>query len=122
MPKLKYQDNVMTAFDFIESHLLDPDLSIKEAAKTAGFFTNFISVRIFCELVGESISDYLKARRLSQAAVELCSSKAILVIALKYGFESQEAFTRTFKVIWSQSRSISQASQSICGRRPGTGT
>ncbi|MBK9205178.1 MAG: effector binding domain-containing protein [Candidatus Obscuribacter sp.] len=97
MPKLKYVNNVMTAFDFIESHLLDPDLSIKEAAKKAGF-SEFHFSRIFCELVGESISDYLKARRLSQAAVELCSSsEAILVIALKYGFESQEAFTRAFK-------------------------
>jgi AraC-like DNA-binding protein len=51
MPKLKYVDNVMTAFDFIESHLLDPDLSIKEAAKTAGF-SEFHFSRIFLRASG----------------------------------------------------------------------
>ncbi len=97
MPKLKYVDNVMTAFEYIEQNLLDPNLSISKAASSAGF-SEFHFSRIFCELVGESISDYLKARRLSLAACELGTNKeSILHIALKYGFESQEAFTRAFK-------------------------
>ncbi len=57
--------------------------------------------RIFHSIVGETIYDYIRSRRISNAADELLySNKKIVDIALEYQFESQETFTRSFKKIY----------------------
>ncbi|HND08308.1 MAG TPA: AraC family transcriptional regulator, partial [Candidatus Obscuribacter sp.] len=90
-------ENVMAAIDFIEEHLLDENLSASEAAKHAGF-SEYHFHRIFTSLTGDSIAEYIRDRRLSEAALELGQSReSILTYAIKYGFESQETFTRAFK-------------------------
>ena len=54
--------------------------------------------RIFREAVGDSVMSYLTRRRLSLAAGELARTKAsVLEIALKYGYDSHEGFSRSFK-------------------------
>jgi AraC family transcriptional regulator len=51
--------------------------------------------------VGDSLKDYIRKRRLSDAAVELCfSQKRIIDIAFEYGFNSQEVFTRAFSKLF----------------------
>lgn len=93
----KYLDNVISAIDYIEENILDDELSMTSASKRAGF-SEYHFHRIFSSLVGESIADYIRARRLSQAALELKQSdESILALSLKYGFDSQETFTRAFK-------------------------
>jgi len=52
-------------------------------------------------MVGSSVKDYIRMRRLSEASYELINTeKRILDIALKYQFESQESFTRAFKKMY----------------------
>jgi AraC family transcriptional regulator len=54
--------------------------------------------RIFIFVSGISISDYVRKRRLTLAAHDLRNNDiSILDIALKYGFQSHSAFTRSFK-------------------------
>lgn len=52
-------------------------------------------------MTGISPSEYLRWSKLSKAVFELkYTTASILDIALKYGYESQEGFTRTFKNIF----------------------
>ena len=48
-------------------------------------------------LCGFTVADYIRNRRLAQAAVELCFTKGkIIDIALKYGYDSPDSFTKAF--------------------------
>lgn len=61
-------------------------------------FSQYHFHRIFTAMVGESVKDYLRKRRLMVAAQALLSSDSpILALALRSGFDSQEAFTRAFR-------------------------
>lgn len=54
--------------------------------------------RIFSYIVGISFSEYIRNRRLSLAALELQTAKyKVIDIALKYGYNSPESFSRAFK-------------------------
>ena len=54
--------------------------------------------RIFSFVIGCPISEYIRKRRLSLAALELIKDKPtdILTLAEKYGYSSQSAFTKAF--------------------------
>lgn len=88
-------DRMNSAIRYIEDNLLDnPDP--KEAAKRANSST-FHFQRMFSMLSGYTLGEYIRNRRLSRAAQELLTSSAkIIDIALKYGYESPESFTRAF--------------------------
>ena len=61
-------------------------------------FSKYHYQRMFREAVGDSVMRYVTKRRLSLAAGELAKTKAsILEIALKYGFDSHEGFSRSFR-------------------------
>ena len=81
---------------FIENRLTD-DINIAALAKHS-FFSISHYQRIFRAIVGEPVMEYVKNRRLQLACFDLLSSKStILEIALKYGYESHDGFTRAFK-------------------------
>lgn len=54
--------------------------------------------RMFRDVVGESVMQYVTRRRLALAAAELAEEETtVLEIALKYGYDSHEGFTRSFR-------------------------
>lgn len=54
--------------------------------------------RMFREAVGDSVMRYVTRRKLSLAAKDLAETDdSILEIALKYGYDSHEGFTRSFR-------------------------
>jgi AraC family transcriptional activator of mar-sox-rob regulon len=54
--------------------------------------------RLFKHFSGYNLAEYIRARRLSKAAIELRLSHSLVFdIIMEYGFESQQTFTRTFK-------------------------
>lgn len=54
--------------------------------------------RIFRSIIGDSLGNYIRHRRLTKAAERLKNSdQRIIDIALEFEFNSQEAFTRSFK-------------------------
>ncbi|RIK42754.1 MAG: hypothetical protein DCC55_07835 [Chloroflexi bacterium] len=84
------------AVAYMESNLTQP-ASVEGAAALAGYSRTHFS-RTFLNVTGITPVAYLRKRRLTEAARELVtSSKRILDIALDYQFQSQEAFTRSFK-------------------------
>jgi AraC family transcriptional regulator len=81
---------------FIESHF-DNDISLDEISDVAGLSRYHLS-RVFGLVTGHSISGYIRARRLSGAALALIgTSSSILEVALDAGYGSHEAFTRAFR-------------------------
>ena len=86
---------IQNAINYIEEHLteeIDFDKAAAEAACSSFYFQ-----RIFGILCDISLSEYIRNRRLSLAGNELNASDAKVVdIALKYGYESPESFSRAF--------------------------
>lgn len=81
--------------DYIESHLRD-GMTLANLANVAGYAPEHAS-RLFTKYVGIGPSEYVRARRLSRAALELRDTrKRVLDVALEYAFGSHEGFTRAF--------------------------
>ncbi|KGD70395.2 hypothetical protein HA49_20970 [Tatumella morbirosei] len=80
-------------------HNLSDDLSIKSVASRAGYSRWFLQ-RIFKEYMDISLATYIRHRRLEMAKVDIVENRyKILDIAIKYGYSSQQEFTRVFKRI-----------------------
>ncbi len=92
---MDHVDRVGKALDYMEAHLTE-DISLAEIARQA-HSSLFWFHRVFAMLVGDSLGEYLRKRRLDCAAADLVNSDdRIIDIAVKYGFSSHEAFTRAF--------------------------
>lgn len=93
---MNYINELKKAIDYIEDNL-DNDINFEIVAKEVGM-SAFYFHRIFSAIIGISPTSYIRNRRLTVAAQEILKNNAnILDIALKYGFESHEAFSRAFK-------------------------
>jgi AraC family transcriptional regulator len=81
---------------YIESHL-SAELSLESIAESA-MVSKFHLSRAFPTSVGSSLTGYIRARRLSEAAKILVKGAPdILAVALDAGYGSHEAFTRAFR-------------------------
>lgn len=91
----------------IQCIVLEIDRNIREQndealtlANLSGFlgYSEYYVSRKFREISGMQLRDYLRNRRLAFALKDIRDTETgILDIALKYGFSSNEAFTRAFK-------------------------
>lgn len=80
---------------WIDSNLHNP-LRIEDVAARAGY-SKWHLQRIFFQVKRISLGKYIRDRRLSLAAKDLVeTSDPIMAIAFKYGFDSQQTFTRVF--------------------------
>ncbi|MEE2692791.1 MAG: AraC family transcriptional regulator [Pseudomonadota bacterium] len=81
---------------YIESHFAEP-IGLDDVAGASGL-SRFHLSRIFAQATGRSVTAYLRARRLSEAAKTLAGEGGeILPVALAVGYGSHEAFTRAFR-------------------------
>lgn len=94
--------NVTAAIEYIESNLANKlDLEIVACAV---HYSKYHLHRVFTDTVGLTIHDYVQRRRLTEAAKLLVfSDKPIIEIALIAGYESQQAFTTIFKMMYKKS-------------------
>ena len=84
------------ALDYIEENLA-ADIDFKQAARLALCSVNHFS-NMFLMTTGIQISEYIRRRRLSLAALEIQNSdEKIIDISLKYGYASPTAFNRAFQ-------------------------
>ena len=81
--------------DYINEHINSP-ITLSDLAKAAGY-SQYHSARIFRELTGKSPFEYLRALRLSKAALCLRDNLAkVIDVAFDFVFDSHEGFTRAF--------------------------
>ena len=84
------------ALRYIEEHL-DRDIDFGKVAKIAGV-SEFHFRKLFSYLSGMGLSSYIRSRRLSQAAIDLQrGQERILDVAIKYGYDSADGFSRAFR-------------------------
>ena len=81
--------------DYIEQHIAEP-ITLRKIARAAGY-SPWHSTRIFKELTGKTPFEYIRALRLSRAAIKLRDEGTrIIDVALDFVFDSHEGFTRAF--------------------------
>lgn len=86
---------IQRAIDYVEAHITE-EIDFEEAAKQA-YSSSFHFQRVFGILCGMPLGDYIRMRRLSLAGEELSKGNAkIIDIALKYGYDTPESFSRAF--------------------------
>ena len=92
---MNWISSLQKAIDYVEEHItekIDYEKVAKEACSSAFHFQ-----RIFGIMCGITLGDYIRMRRLTLAAQEIMNTdKKIIDIALDYGDDSPESFTRAF--------------------------
>ncbi|ENU0860843.1 helix-turn-helix domain-containing protein [Citrobacter amalonaticus] len=82
---------------WIECNLESP-LKLNDVATRAGY-SKWHLQRIFKSITGQTLGNYIRARRLTLAALMLrLTNRPLLDIVMHYEFKSQQSFTRAFKI------------------------
>lgn len=97
-------DVISKVIEFIEEHLTDEDdLDLEKIADIANY-SKFHLHRMFSQIVGCTMHQYIQRRRLTEAARQLVfSDKSIIDIAYISGYETQQSFTLAFKRLYQES-------------------
>ena len=83
------------ACNYVENNI-ENEIDIKEIARITNQSTDSIN-RFFVSMLGITIKEYIRKRRLSLAVYDLQNSdKKITDIAFKYGFNSYDSFCKAF--------------------------
>lgn len=94
-----YYDAVLKAARYIEENLT-ADIKVQDIVEKVGF-SQFHFMRVFKSISGHTINNYIKRRKITEASKLLLESNMrIIDIAILYGYNSQEAFTRAFKEVY----------------------
>lgn len=81
--------------DYLKAHINDP-VSLYDLAQSCGL-SPWHTSRVFKELTGKNPFEYIRAIRLSRAALKLRDENPkVIDVALDFVFDSHEGFTRAF--------------------------
>lgn len=93
--KMNWIDDTKNAINFIENNLLEY-INVDDVSKHINSSTDYFQ-RTFSIVTGLSISEYIRNRRLTLAGEELKNTQEkVIDVALKYGYDSPESFTKAF--------------------------
>ena len=89
-------DKIKEAIDFIEDNLFEP-INIESVGKAINYAPSSFS-NLFSAVIGYSVGEYIRFRRLSVAAEQLLKEKvSVTDMAFKCGYDTVEAFSKAFK-------------------------
>lgn len=92
---MKWVMAIQQAITYIEKHLME-NINYEAVAKQV-YMSGYEFHRAFSFLTGMTVTAYIRNRRLSLAGVEIIETDSkITDIALKYGYETPESFTKAF--------------------------
>lgn len=90
---------------WIENNLTNR-LLLEDIAERSGY-TKWHLQRVFRKVVGMPLGEYIRRRRICEAARDLCTTKMqVIDVALKYRFDSQQSFAKRFRAYLGTSPSI----------------
>lgn len=93
---MNYYENLNKIVDKIEDNLTEK-INYKDLAKIVGT-SSYTLQRIFVFLTNITLTEYIRKRRLSEAAEELLSTDIkIIDLAIKYQYDSPISFSNSFK-------------------------
>lgn len=92
---MNWIEAISKSLDYIENNITE-DITINDIANHI-FISPFYFQKGFSIMCGYSISEYIRNRKLSLAGQEVLNTKnKIIDIALKYGYDSPDSFTKAF--------------------------
>lgn len=92
---MNWIQGIQRAIDYLEENITE-EIDYEEVARQA-YSSSFHFQKVFGILCGFSLGDYIRMRRLSLAGEELSKGNAkIIDIAMKYGYDTPESFSRAF--------------------------
>lgn len=93
---MDWLDRMNNTINYIEDNLM-AKIDYEKAAKIA-YCSVYHFQRMFSFITNVTLSEYVRRRRMTLAAFELQNTSIkVIDLALKYGYESPEAFTRAFQ-------------------------
>ncbi|AWQ20858.1 AraC family transcriptional regulator [Pantoea ananatis] len=113
MNENKYNESVIISVtDWINKNL-DQRLSIDDIAEKAGYSKWYLQ-KLFSRYHNETLAHYIRRKKLISCINDLKYSHApIISLAVKYHFESQQSFTRSFKQMMGCTPSVCRKSQRL---------
>lgn len=104
---MEWIERLNKTISYIEEHLAE-EISYDELAHIA-CCSSYHYQRIFAYMAGIPLSEYIRRRRMSLAAIDLQSgNKKIIDIGMKYGYASPTAFNRAFQSVHGIAPSIAK--------------
>jgi AraC family transcriptional regulator len=95
---MEWIERLNSTVNYIEEHILD-GINYEELAKIACCSTYHFQ-RMFSYMAEIPLSEYIRRRRMSLAAVDLQSgNEKVIDVAMKYGYDSPTAFNRAFQSV-----------------------
>lgn len=92
---MNWIEGISEALEYIEANLTS-ELKIEDIAAKA-YVSPYYFQKSFALLCGFTVGEYIRNRRLASAGNDLLSgNEKVIDIALKYGYESSESFTKAF--------------------------
>lgn len=114
---MEWIERLNCAVDYIEKHLTD-EMDYDRIAQIACCSTYHFQ-RVFSYVAELPLSEYIRRRRMTRAAVDLQNGDARVVdVALKYGYDSPTAFNRAFQSVHGVAPSQAKASGVILKAYP----
>lgn len=86
---------IKSSIDYIENHLKD-DISIEDIASNV-YVSSFYLQTGFQIMTGYSLGEYIRNRKLYLAALDLKKGSKVIDVAIDYGYETSESFSKAFK-------------------------
>lgn len=87
---------IVACIDFMEEHLTD-NITLDALSAHTGT-SKYHLHRVFKALTGETLIDYMNARRLTRSINELVNTNMRMIdIAIEYGFDYEQSYIRAFK-------------------------
>ena len=92
---MEWTDVIQSAISVIEQHITD-DITAEDVANHV-HISSFYFQKGFSMLCGYSVTEYIRNRRLALAGGALAATDMkIIDIAMKYGYDSPDSFTKAF--------------------------
>lgn len=85
------------AMDYIEEHI--DDEMLQDDVSSVTLYSRYHFGRLFYYIADMPLSEYIRKRKLTRAVEDLVGSNVkVIDIAVKYGYDSADSFTRAFKL------------------------
>ena len=95
---MEWIERLNEAMGYMEEHLAD-EIDMEKLGKIA-CCSSYHFQRMFTYMAGVPLSEYIRRRKMSLAAVDLQGKdRKIIDVAAKYGYSSPTAFTRAFQAV-----------------------
>ena len=92
---MEWTNAIQSAVDYIEEHITD-EITPEDVANYV-FISPFYFQKGFAMLCGFTVAEYIRNRKLALAGAELASTDIkVIDVAVKYGYNSPDSFTKAF--------------------------